>query len=667
MKNSVFNIEIDKHTGYVKSIVLNDDPYQMNWCCEDGNWGRIHKKSLDWHNNILDELDGKKAELTRADISDYKSVSVYQSDTLAITVTRSFSSGGNFVENYRFKNITSSVLCINRDFVGIETPFSDKYLNSEECMTNRCNTHLWCGHNVTWINALKMGESNINLGLFLTKGAVDCYEQNGCLSNERGIFVLCPESIMLKSGEEYEIEWELFPHSGTVDFMSQIKKFDRYIGINAVHFTVFDHEDIEFTVESAICEKPQIELDGNNIETVKTAGGYSVKYHPLRTGKHTFKIRIGNISTLTHFMVKPNFKELVEKRVHFIIKNQQCLDPESPLYGAFLIYDNDYDSMYFNYDIPDHNACRERMNIALMLMKYLQIKEDAKVRHALDLYIKFVFREFYDAETGEVFNNIGKHSEFIRLYNAPGVMLTFCEMYFVTHDTEYLDHIMKLAETYYSVGGKKCYANGLAIGKVIKAFKEAGRDTDAERLMELFQTHVDNIISIGTAYPPHEVNYEQTIVTPAVSHISDMGILRDDKEYYTKEASKHLACLERFSGMQPDFRLNEIAIRYWDDRWFGKNRTMGDTLPHHLSVLTARAYIAFSRLSGKTEWLQKAEECLRNSTCLISDNGRGAAAYVYPYKLDGKRGEFFDPWSNDQDLVLYDAIYASEYMDVFKI
>ena len=94
---------------------------------------------------------------------------------------------------------------------------------------------------------------------------------------------------------------------------------------------------------------------------------------------------------------------------------------------------------------------------------------------------------------------------------------------------------------------------------------------------------------------------------------------------------------------------------------------MGDTLPHHLSVLTARAYIAFSRLSGKTEWLQKAEECLRNSTCLISDNGRGAAAYVYPYKLDGKRGEFFDPWSNDQDLVLYDAIYASEYMDVFKI
>ena len=41
--------------------------------------------------------------------------------------------------------------------------------------------------------------------------------------------------------------------------------------------------------------------------------------------------------------------------------------------------------------------------------------------------------------------------------------------------------------------------------------------------MELFQTHVDNIISIGTSYPPHEVIYEQTIVTPAVTHIAEMA------------------------------------------------------------------------------------------------------------------------------------------------
>lgn len=109
------------------------------------------------------------------------------------------------------------------------------------------------------------------------------------------------------------------------------------------------------------------------------------------------------------------------------------------------------------------------------------------------------------------------------------------------------------------------------------------------------------------------------------------------------------------------------VIRFWDDYWFGKNRTKGDTLPHHLSVLTARAYIAYSLLSGEKKWMDKAEECLRNCMCLIGDNGRGSAAYVYPYKLNGKRGEFFDPWSNDQDLVLYDTLYFADYASIFKI
>ena len=53
--------------------------------------------------------------------------------------------------------------------------------------------------------------------------------------------------------------------------------------------------------------------------------------------------------------------------------------------------------------------------------------------------------------------------------------------------------------------------------------------------------------------------------------------------------------------------------------------------------------------------------------CLIGDDGRGSAAYVYPYRLNGIRGEFYDPWSNDQDLVLYDALYFSDYEDAFKI
>lgn len=665
MKNSYFEVKINEKTGCVDSIVNLTDSDNMNWCASDGEWGKILVKKWDALAGETKKIDLALAEFCLSEGGN-RSVAEFVGDEFSVTVTRFFASDGNYAENYKIKNTSKVPICINRDNFGIETPFNDRYVGADECMIHHCNTHIWCGHNVAWVNALKMGESNINLGLFLTKGAVDCYDQNSCGGSSRGIFVLEPESILLNSGEEYELEWELFWHKGGDDFYSNLKRFDRYIGIDAVHYTVFENEDIVFTVSAPTGDIPKITVAGNAVTPQKTDEGYIVRYHAPKNGECKFTIEVGNTSTWTYFMVKKNFRELLENRVRFIVRNQQCLDKKSPLYGAFLVYDNEYDSVYFDYKNTDHNACRERMNIALLLMKYLQVKNDAEVRHAVDLYVEFMFREFYDEKDGAVYNNIGKNSEYVRLYNAPGAMLLLCEMYFVTRDEKYLENICKLAEKYYSVGGKKCYANGLAIGKVIRAFREADRKKEADRLLELFQTHVDNIIANSTSYPPHEVIYEQTIVTSAVTHISEMGMLRDDKDFYIREEKKHLQCLERFSGMQPDYRLNEIAIRYWDDYWFGKCRTMGDTMPHHLSVLTARAYISYSRLSGEKKWIAKAEECIRNCMCLIGDDGRGSAAHVYPYKLNGKRGEFFDPWSNDQDLVLYDALYCADLCDCFR-
>ncbi len=72
-------------------------------------------------------------------------------------------------------------------------------------------------------------------------------------------------------------------------------------------------------------------------------------------------------------------------------------------------------------------------------------------------------------------------------------------------------------------------------------------------------------------------------------------------------------------------------------------------------------------MSNNSIYLAKAEDCIRNCMCLIGDDGHGSAAYVYPYKLNGTKGMFYDPWSNDQDLILYDALYAGEYINAFKI
>ena len=670
MKNRYFNITIDENTGNLKKINAIDDNNNMNWCSADGNWGKIHYrkyKGLCKEIVINDIMEDNPLKLNSFFESDGNMKCEYINDEISVVVTRYFKENGNFAENYKIKNITGTVVCINRDNFGIETPFNEQYPYADECMIHHCLTHVWCGHNVAWVNALKMGVSDINLGLFLTKGAIDCYDQNNCWANNRGTFVLDPESIMLKSGDEYEIEWELFWHTGTDDFFEKIKGYNNYIGIKARHLTVFENENIDFFVDAPNAENPEIILNGKQIDYEKESGLCHITYHPAAVGEHKFVINANGTRTWVRFNVKTEFKMLLEKRVRFIVENQQCLDPESPLYGAFLIYDNDYDSMYFEYSNPDHNACRERMNMPLLLMKYLQVKNDPEVRKAMDLYIEFVLREFYDEETGEVFNTIGKNRDQLRLYNAPGVMQVFCEMYFVTRDEKYLNRIIKLADTYYSVGGKKCYANGFSIAKVMRAFNESGKIEDAKHIFELFGTHVDNIIKNGISYPKHEANYEQTIVTPALSHISEYGALSANKEYYIKEAKKHLACLERFSGMQPDCNLYEIAIRFWDDYWFGKNKIHADTLPHHLSCLTARAYLAYCLLSGDNDDKKRAEECLRNCMCLIGDDGRGSAAYVYPYKASGRRGECFDPWANDQDLVLYDALYFADYSDVFKI
>ena len=99
---------------------------------------------------------------------------------------------------------------------------------------------------------------------------------------------------------------------------------------------------------------------------------------------------MGNVYTWLEILVRIPFRELLERRVKFIVRNQQCLDADSPLCGTFLIYDNEYDSMYFDLSNPDHNACKERLNMIFLLVKYLQMKEDTEVRAAVERFVPFV-------------------------------------------------------------------------------------------------------------------------------------------------------------------------------------------------------------------------------------------------------------------------------------
>jgi len=117
----------------------------------------------------------------------------------------------------------------------------DDYPNAPTCMTNRCHTHIWCGGNISYVMALRMGGETPHLGLVLTEGALGGYSVERDLSrrsNDRGDFILHPSPISLAPKESFTISWTLFWHNGISDFYDKIKQYHtHYIEVSAENYT----------------------------------------------------------------------------------------------------------------------------------------------------------------------------------------------------------------------------------------------------------------------------------------------------------------------------------------------------------------------------------------------------------------------------------------------
>ena len=168
--------------------------------------------------------------------------------------------------------------------------------------------------------------------------------------------------------------------------------------------------------------------------------------------------------------------KLVKNRLDFIVKNHQYKREGSHLDGAFLVHDNAEEHPVFDDSITEHNTCRERIGMALLLIKYLQKHEKEEYKKALDRYIAFLYREFFDAE----------------------------------------------------------------------------------HVKELFTAHVNNMVSNGTACPKHELNYEQTIVSPAATFISEWEAVTGN-EIYKAEVKKHIEILISYRTI---FNSSYCIIKY---------------------------------------------------------------------------------------------------------
>ena len=663
--NADFTVIWNQDDGTLASLVLNDDPDRMNWIEGTAGWGQIRLVAQypfrPWQNSTAFRFKGMRQEGEWV-VSSYE---MDQWETLRAEVRRRVTDEA-LEEEYAFFNDATWPIYFRRGDLGILATFNDSYGDAAECIVRRCHAHIWCGGENSWVHALKMGPFPTELALVLQKGDLDAYSVRRRwkeLSNDRGDFELHPAAFVLKGGESKTIAWKVVAHPAG--------KFDEAllrlggVKIDFRQETIFPDETFEIDVTAP---------DG-------TVCHYSRK--PERgVGEYPFEFEAGGRKAKAVGYCSPTLEELLDRRVHFIVRHQQCLDKESPLYGAYLIYDTVDGRQYFDYRFRDYNSCRERIIMAVTIARWLCSHDDPEVRASLALFEAYARREYYDGRTGAVYDTIGMDPKFKRLYNAPSFSRLWVELFNLTYDPKYLDDLEKTILGYYEADGpnpradgpstgEKFYPNGTDFSMDVALLEREGRD--ASRIRAHLERHVANILGNGLHYPAHEVRYEQTIVSPAVHILARYFQLIDRRPDILEQLMVHADALRRFNGNQPDHKRHEIPIRHWDGYWFGRNRMFGDTLHQH-SAFSARAFLLCAAVTGDASWRARAERCLRNCLFMFKPDGTATAAWMLPFSTtmlgdDGEDlgprqfGEGPDPFVNDMDVALYIAMSSGLFGD----
>ena len=626
LKNSRFQIEEDTENSII-SIINNYDEHQMNWVEEGKHWGKL---------TLPDGMEG--------------------------TVQRFFSKEGNLVERYTFVNKRETDYFGLKGEIGITVPLPDNYKSAEICMKKRCHAHIWCGMNQSYIAAVRMGGTGSNLGLMLTDGSVYGYSiqrNEEAISNDRGSFILHPQIEHLMPGEAAQIEWELFWFQDMREFQKIVESYGNSLSIHLNKAVLFPGEEMEMQIVcgSNYTDSSMVEIIKNGLqvpyekEIQEGKLFISIRQISMEPEEQNWQIKVDQNTTSARIFILPDIDELVKKRCEFIARKQQYHNAKSSLDGAFLIYDNEEQKVYYSENY-DHNGGRERVGMGVLLAAYLQKQKNPEVEKSLEKFKEYVYRELYDEMTGIVYNDVGRNNQWHRLYNYPWMAVFFMECYKLYGESYDMQNMYKVLRTYYEQGGKKFYAIGIPMTESIEILRREGLVRQAEKLQTLYQEHADYIAETGLRYPAHEVNYEQSIVAPAV-HILLQVYKLTGEEKYLKAAEEQLKVLELFNGNQPDYHLYETAIRHWDGYWFGKRKNLGDTFPHYWSALSGIDFKQYAAASGNEEYEKRAENSLRGVLSLIKEDGSASCAYVYPDSVNSKMTGYYDPWANDQDWGLY--------------
>lgn len=396
----------------------------------------------------------------------------------------------------------------------------------------------------------------------------------------------------------------------------------------------------------------RLSIDGRTVPARRVPSGQVWDYKPAAPGEHLARLKTEGGETILRLFATPAPMTLIQSRVLFIVRHQQRLAPGTPLDGAYLIYDNSTGQQVYE-TVADHNAGRERVGMGCLVARFLLTKPDpavaAEVRASLDRYYGFVNRELTD-DGGVVYGDVGRRDAG-RLYNYPWVAELHVLMYQVTQDPACLHRFVRTIQSLYGRGGTGFYCIGLPIREGLTQLQQAGMTSDYETIKRDFARHADTLAANGINIPSFEVSYEQSIVSPAVQILLETYLVTH-QEKYLSAAKTLLPLMDAFNGRQPDYHLSDVAIRHWDDYWFGKSRQYGDTFPHYWTTITAVALHDLAQATDDPAAQSRAEKIVANNLCLFQPGGQASCAYVYPLTIDGNPGQFFDAWASDQDWAL---------------
>ncbi|MCL2659116.1 MAG: hypothetical protein FWD64_01170 [Acidobacteriaceae bacterium] len=633
----------------------------MNWVREGEQWGLgmtlTDGKLTRWRPPVLYKDKGNLVI-----------VSEYNQDKFGVKVRREITEAGQLNESYTFVNHGDSPVDFAEGDLGIRIPLPDNYPDSATCLTNRCNAHIWTGGGVSYIVAIRMGGTAPHLGVVLTSGSLASYSitDRPWNSNDRGIFVLHPGSFSLPSHGQQTFNLKTFWHTGWEDFFKQASGIHGFIRLSADHYTVSKGDTIQLRAESAsFSSSPQLMLDGKAIPFARGPGTLTASITLQRTGEHTVKVISDGSQTYLRALVTEDPLRLIEARATFIVNKQQCNDQASPHYGSYLVYDNETHLQSYS-QVADHNAGRERVGMGVLIALFLPLCKDVALKRelaqSLDRYWKFVTTKLQD-EAGTVFDDADVPRQ--RLYNYPWVAHLHLAMFQNSGERKYCDWFLKTLRSFYAKGGAGFYCIGLPVSESLNELKKADLTTEYDEVLALYQEHADVLLRVSTDFPRSEVNYEQSIVAPAVQILAEVYLATQDRRY-ADGLWPLLRCLEAFNGQQPDYHLNDIAIRHWDDYWFGKRQLYGDTFPHYWSTITAVCFDDVARATRDPRYSERARNILANNLCLFQADGSASCTSVLPLTINGKQGRFLDPLANDQDWALVYYLMIHERIPSWK-